>query len=229
MLLPTILHGPPATPCAAGPRATLLFVSHSGSQAVYSWREQNPNSAFGATIVECGSSGMEHFGCNMEHFCIFLPGQRALLCMVNLDFRSSIYDFCGWTPHLRHLRLLFNQRMLVRIEKTDTWNHKKPCKARSLYPPFGFMALSEWYFEMLRDSARLVKLWSRLGGWDVRRVEWGQPRKERETCSSLSTLTLGTTWDTSSLGIMVNWNWFGIFKPLSSWLNWLDLVDFLSE
>jgi len=26
--------------------------------------------------------------------------------------------------------------------------------ARSLYPPFGFMALSEWYFEMLRDSAR---------------------------------------------------------------------------
>jgi len=49
--------------------------------------------------------------------------------------------------------------MLVRIEKTDTWNqHEKPiCKARSLYPPFGFMALSEWYFEMLRDSARLVK------------------------------------------------------------------------
>eukprot|EP00435_Cladocopium_sp_Y103_P059562 s1531_g21.t1 len=26
--------------------------------------------------------------------------------------------------------------------------------AKSLYPPFGFMALSEWYFEMLRDSAR---------------------------------------------------------------------------
>lgn len=26
-----------------------------------------------------------------------------------------------------HLRLLFNQRMLVRIEKTDTWNqHEKP-------------------------------------------------------------------------------------------------------
>lgn len=26
--------------------------------------------------------------------------------------------------------------------------------AKSLYPPFGFMALSEWYFEMLRDDAR---------------------------------------------------------------------------
>ena len=32
-------------------------------------------------------------------------------------------------------------------------------EAKSLYPPFGFMALYEWYFEMHRDDAR-----SRLGG-----------------------------------------------------------------
>ena len=27
-------------------------------------------------------------------------------------------------------------------------------QAQSNLPPFGFMALSDWYFEMLRDSAR---------------------------------------------------------------------------
>ena len=27
-------------------------------------------------------------------------------------------------------------------------------QAKSAVPPFGYMALSEWYFEMLRDSAR---------------------------------------------------------------------------
>ena len=27
-------------------------------------------------------------------------------------------------------------------------------QAKSAVPPFGYMSLSEWYFEMLRDSAR---------------------------------------------------------------------------
>lgn len=57
--------------------------------------------------------------------------------MEDLDQSESIRLFDSVTPAL-------DPRLHVRLR----------LEAKSLHPPFGFMALSDWYFEMLRDSAR---------------------------------------------------------------------------
>ncbi|CAK9003789.1 Protein arginine N-methyltransferase 9 (Protein arginine N-methyltransferase 10) [Durusdinium trenchii] len=108
-----------------------------------------------AALFECRFELPRSKGNGSLRFAQWLPGA--------LQLKGADMGLCAWRNDSR-----------VWLE----WD-----AAKSLHPPFGFMALSDWYFEMLRDSAR-HELYERALQVEI--------TKKKETSSECKVLDVGS-------------------------------------